>query len=728
MARLPYEYPGWVPPVSKPSQPSRPSVNSGSRNAREEKIAAAMGSPLPIVYGHNILKPLIFAIGKESVYLYLGCAWCLGEIEQIVQIYDGDTPLPVSSIVANYTGTVTQLPDPDLARTIPGYADTLVTTVRGEQVSVAYSVIRVHTGSAFPNLSAEVLGKRSWRHGTITLYENALPGVPNTTATQTRHDATATPVDAALAVDGNDGTFAKPIQCTIKPAADRSPVPATFDVSIEALLTQSVKLEDKILIKFFSKNPRSRGQAGNPGTVARMDSADLFIEYRDAVNAWNTLTTVSVVPVAIGSRIVTMLVDYYCTEYEIDVPIATPQDLTGIRVTFKNVIWSGYTVTWWSGSWESGSYVTAAIIPEMVFIELEVHAFFSVQFQYSNNAALCLGDLIEDKAYGLGVPVNEESLKQATEWCEEQMSDGTLRHRLDLAFTTRQPIQQYVETLRMYAGCYVVKEGDEAFLIPDRPTAVTDAVTEEEMVEGTFSMQQQSMRETPNVVSAIYTDPSDTPNWTNPQHTQYHPDLAAGLTEYRRNDLRLEGLHEEKAAKRMAIKRLNYFNLVNLNAECVVMDKAVHWRVGDVIQVSHTWGLRNKPMRLTEINAIGEGRYRCSFEEYDPKIYSDVIETVPSYPDTALHLPTNVPTVVLDDPGPDGSGRIVVSWSAIGGVYPYPHKYRISVGSNTYETELESYTLPPLAPGNYSVTVTVIGTWQGIVHTGTASAAKAFTA
>jgi len=40
---------------------------------------------------------------------------------------------------------------------------------------------------------------------------------------------------------------------------------------------------------------------------------------------------------------------------------------------------------------------------------------------------------------------------------------------------------------------------------------------------------------------------------------------------------------------------------------------------------------------------------------------------------------------------------------------------------------LESYTLPTLAPGNYSVTVTVVGTWQGTAHTGSASTAKTFT-
>jgi len=715
--RLPYEYPGWVPPAPDSSQPGRTPINNSARDTREESIAAAMASPLPIAYGRNILKPLIFAAQVYNSYLYLGCAWCLGEIEEIVQIYDGDEPITSVWVKNNYTGVATQLPDPFLVTAIPDYNDTLVTTIRGETVSVAYSVLVIPVTADFPDLSAEVLGKRSWRHSTIDLFENALPRVPDTTAVWYKNEED--PVAIPEAIDGNDATYPPDFMQILYlfPSDNNQDLVVSPDVIVvEALLPQTVQAEQQVVLNYRDARPNRLYQFS-----PILESADALVEYRDATDAWQTLVQTTIGrPVKYGQEITTSTVYQF---WNITFPIATPIDVTGIRLTLSNTTWSN----WYGQEYVSvnGADPIWRDVKRWPYIspsEFELYAFFSVQFQYSNNAALCLADLIEDKAYGLGIPVNQPALKELVEWCEEQMPDGSLRHQLDLALTQRNRIEQYIETLRMYAECYVVKEGDEVFLIPDRPSPVADVLTEDDMVEGTFTLQQQSQRDKPNVVAVSYTDPVDTPNWKTPQNTQYHPDLATGLVEYRRNDLRLEGLHDERPARRAAIKRLNYFTLVNLYVECVVMDKAVRWRLGDVIQVNHQWGLENKPMRLVGINAISAGRYRCSFEEYDPKIYSDTIETVPSYPDTALAAPSNVPTVEILSASVDAEGVVFVEWTPAT-LYPYPHEFELQVGPSVVVTETTTGQVSGLSSGTYDVTVLVRGTWQSVVYTGQPTAA-----
>ena len=127
-------------------------------------------------------------------------------------------------------------------------------------------------------------------------------------------------------------------------------------------------------------------------------------------------------------------------------------------------------------------------------------------------------------------------------------------------------------------------------------------------------------------------------------------------------------------------------------------------------------------MRLVGINAISAGRYRCSFEEYDPKIYSDTIETVPSYPDTALAAPSNVPTVQILSASVDAQGVVFVEWTPAT-LYPYPHEFELQVGPSVVVTETTTGQVSGLSSGTYDVTVLVRGTWQSVVYTGQPTAA-----
>ena len=307
---------------------------------------------------------------------------------------------------------------------------------------------------------------------------------------------------------------------------------------------------------------------------------------------------------------------------------------------------------------------------------------------YSNNAALCLADFLEDPLYGLGVPVDDASLIDAADYCDEPMADGRPRATLNLALLRKTSVRNYIDTLRAYAHCWVVHAGDRLKLVLDRPgAAVSLALTEDLMVPQTARPEVRSSADTPTVMTVEWTDASAWP-WEAQKETIRHPETLTGGLPWRESTVSMEGLHTRSEAHRMALKRLNYFSLIDLDFEVVGFDETGAFEVGDIIRVTHTWGLTQKLMRLTDTNAIDPGRYRLTLEEYDPAVYTDDIESDPSYPDTGLPDVSALPAV----PGLSADeevfqtdkgfylSRIRASWQSVETVgYVFPALYQVEV-------------------------------------------------
>lgn len=117
---------------------------------------------LPIVYGEDIIGPIISLVKVIGSYLVLRCIWCLGEIEEVVEVkLEDGTEIP-GVIMTHYTGRADQQPDPYLAASIPGYTDTCTVPIGDEMFGVAYSVIRVpaNSGIGFPRFVARLRGRK----------------------------------------------------------------------------------------------------------------------------------------------------------------------------------------------------------------------------------------------------------------------------------------------------------------------------------------------------------------------------------------------------------------------------------------------------------------------------------------------------------------------------------------------------------------------------------------
>lgn len=331
---------------------------------------------------------------------------------------------------------------------------------------------------------------------------------------------------------------------------------------------------------------------------------------------------------------------------------------------------------------------------------------------WSDNPALCLAHFIVLRT---GRAVDWSSVADAADACDELLEGGERRRTLGLLLDTPARIEDWIETLREYAGCYIVWD-DLVRLVPDRPRAVDHVIGPDKIVS--ISLGKRSLDDVPNRVVVEHTKiTGDT--WTTGRAATDYP-VGQQLREQR---VRLLGIQDYAPSLRQAEERHKRYQLADLYGELVLTDEALEITAGDVLSVTHNIGLTNKEFRvILDPVAIDRGRWRVPVEEYAAGIYSNSVATEPSTPDTGLPDPRAVPAVsapvlaeeVYQLQNGDYATRIRATWVEVD--YPYAHQYHIEVrdsaetlvwGAETrsvaYVTgavqELETYTVSVAAVG-----------------------------
>ena len=158
-------------PTINPASVFRPTIRPSRGNLRETQntpadtqlTLSAAEKPVRVAYGHQRLGAEVIWVGKEDPPLQMWVfhlRWCWGEIQAIQDLHLANEPVGANVDQVHYLGTTTQGVDPILARLIPGFTDTLVANIGGQQRGIAHSVVRV----SYPNMpdsvdfTAEVAG------------------------------------------------------------------------------------------------------------------------------------------------------------------------------------------------------------------------------------------------------------------------------------------------------------------------------------------------------------------------------------------------------------------------------------------------------------------------------------------------------------------------------------------------------------------------------------------
>lgn len=303
------------------------------------------------------------------------------------------------------------------------------------------------------------------------------------------------------------------------------------------------------------------------------------------------------------------------------------------------------------------------------------------QMLWTDNPTLHLADFLTSQICGRGQSLDWDSVIPVADR-NDQRINGIKRRTSGVTLLNPQSVDIWTETLRGYAGCFVIADNSILRLVADAPTSASRTLTNSNII-GDPIIRKQRRRDSPTVVRVYYTAIGD--DWSDAYQDAALPGVAQGIVPHRLQTIRLPGIQNPSQAYREAVERLNVATLADLTVTLQTHDEGVGTVIGDVHDVSTSDGLANKLLRVEAHRSIDIGRWETQYIEYDPAVYSDAIVTAPTTPDIVLPDPAALPIVTgitlaeeiftLQDG--TRTTRLVISWNSVD--YAYAHAYRVHV-------------------------------------------------
>lgn len=258
---------------------------------------------------------------------------------------------------------------------------------------------------------------------------------------------------------------------------------------------------------------------------------------------------------------------------------------------------------------------------------------------FTRNSALILAHHMAH--YG-GLTVDDAWTIEAANRCDEIVTGAAgseKRSEMTLALLRLMDIDRGIDTLRQYVPALVVNAGDAWRIVADMPRDPAHSFGASN-IDGdsppTFT--RTGTRGTPNVIDVDYTDERTVP-WETMTAT-VPDDGGATLPEVLLSRVALPGIRKYSQAYRFAVERLNHYTLEDTTAKINVFDYGVKVLPGDICTVSEAaFGWAAKLFIVIDATDEGNGRWSLSLREFDPLVYSGLVQVPPTAPDTALSSP-----------------------------------------------------------------------------------------
>lgn len=337
---------------------------------------------------------------------------------------------------------------------------------------------------------------------------------------------------------------------------------------------------------------------------------------------------------------------------------------------------------------------------------------------YSDTPALILADFMASDLYGPGYTLDYDSVDAAAD-ANEDLVLGEKRRLLGLALSERQNIDDWIATLRTYAGCMVIRNSTGWALVPNRPRAVDRSYTAAEHL-GVSTVKRLDLNNKPTVVKVKYTDTSVEP-WHERTAIAQLPGVDAGTVARRESVIQLPGIQRYSQAVREATERLNAATLTDMSCTVTMFEQALESTVGDVIELTDPGtGFSSQKFRLLDAHENKIGRPVFTLQQYDADVFSDVVES------PAVVTPLNMPSpldppqitdlVLTEELFQLQSGmwrpRIKATWTGVS--YAYWLYYRIDLYidesfSDSYRVQGTQFISPEVVEGKtYRIEVRTI--------------------
>ena len=328
---------------------------------------------------------------------------------------------------------------------------------------------------------------------------------------------------------------------------------------------------------------------------------------------------------------------------------------------------------------------------------------------WSQNPVLALAHFLSTPGYGAAETLDWSTVATCADIADATLTSGTVtqtRRQIGIFIDRQQDVTAVEETLRSYAGVFIVREDATVRLIADAPASVvyafTNAAPANYLLES-LEIAGRSRGNSPTVVTVKWTDTTQVP-WSTQEVTVKASGVDAGTVPWVESAIDWPGCQQAGMAYREAVRRINEFSLVDTVIKLTGTDDVLRVRRGDVVSVTDSEGLSAKPYRVTDVFPVSPGRWTVAGSEYQAGLYSDEVYTGPTIPDSVLPSPFVPPTptglVLTEEVYQErGNGRyasrIKITWTA--STWPFVAQYQVTVlnGTAVVETSLISATSAP---------------------------------
>lgn len=308
--------------------------------------------------------------------------------------------------------------------------------------------------------------------------------------------------------------------------------------------------------------------------------------------------------------------------------------------------------------------------------------------RYSKNPALITADFLSSKVFGANRDLGILSISSTANFCSAHIAGTTIpRWEMGLVLDRPAKIADWADTLRAYGNFFIYSYGSTLEFKPDQEedTSNLSVFDENDIIDGTMRMRKSGVLKAPSVVRVNYTYTSAT-RWKDDYALAKAVGVDNGTEPWIESVIRMPGIQTYNQAYRQAVQRLNRLRLTDLELSFDTFDSGIFQYRGNLIKVTHPYGLTEKVMRVTAIENIRPGRWRVDCVEYQPNIYSNQIELEPVYPDTQLPGPWDIPSVsevtlteeIYQLANGEWASRIRIKWTPVRNYY-YPFLYDIKV-------------------------------------------------
>jgi hypothetical protein len=333
-------------------------------------------------------------------------------------------------------------------------------------------------------------------------------------------------------------------------------------------------------------------------------------------------------------------------------------------------------------------------------------------WEHSDNPALALADFLNDATYGAGEAVAWASVATTANANDALVGSTEKRRTLGLTLLKPAAVRDWAETLRAYAGCWLVPGSAGMVLVPDANSASVATYTHAAgQIEAIEPLQLRDLGDSPTAVEVIYTDTTAVP-WRDASATATLSG-ASTTKPWRLSTVRLPGIQRYSQAMREAIERLNKLNLSTITTTVTLFDEAAAHDRGDIITLTHPCGLSASTMRVLACERLASGSWALEVAQHSAAVYSDSVQTRTTYGDPSFVSPAGPPSTPTGLAVRQTAAGNVITWAANPESDVLGYELRVGgtdwasatplVGSTPTRVGGTSYTWAPPASGVYTL-------------------------